>query len=128
MLRQRLTPPGGRRLWALVNEMALWNPLLSRAAMTRQLRHLLTLSPPTPIQIVPARAPICEVASGPITVLRFGHDDMPDLVYLEQHDNALYPDHPRLRAEYVKQFNTLTLAAYRPSRSVEIIKGLINRT
>ncbi|WP_119730841.1 DUF5753 domain-containing protein [Thermomonospora amylolytica] len=126
MLRQRLMPHGGRRVWAIINEMALWNPLVDRAAMKRQLRHLLDASVRMPVQIVPAGAPACRSVSGPITVLRFSHEGLPDVVYLEQADSALYPGDPEARELYIKQFNSLAIAAYRPKESQDIIGRLID--
>lgn len=127
MLRQQLEPHGGRRMWTLLNELALWNPLLDPAGMKRQLRRLLDAPPHTPIQIVPANAPACQPTSGPITILRFSHEGIPDTVYLEQTDDALYPDDPRMRAEYVKQFNSLAITAYCPNESRRLIEEQIDR-
>lgn len=126
MLRQRLMPHGGRRIWALINEKALQNPQIGQTAMKRQLQHLLQTSDHMPVQIVPATVSARQSVTGPITVLRFGHADLPDTVYLEQDDSALYPDAPEIRALYLQQFNSLVIAAHRPKESQAIIEQLIN--
>ncbi|WP_051108931.1 DUF5753 domain-containing protein [Actinomadura flavalba] len=125
VLRQQLLPHEDRRVWALINELALWNPVADSAVMKRQLRHLFDVAARMPIQIVPAQCRAARLASGPITVLRFRHQSLPDTVYLEEAGGALYPDDPKLRATYLKQFGDLAIAAYRPRESRAIIRRLI---
>ncbi|WP_433225884.1 DUF5753 domain-containing protein [Actinomadura formosensis] len=126
MLRQRLMPHGGRRIWALINEKALQNPQIGQTAMKRQLHRLLQTPDHMPVQIVPAPVSARQSVTGPITVLRFSHADLPDTVYLEQDDSALYPADPEVRALYLQQFNSLVIAAHRPKESQAIIEQLIN--
>ncbi|MFV2171812.1 DUF5753 domain-containing protein [Actinomadura sp. LOL_016] len=126
MLRRNLMPYGGRRVWALINEMALSNPAVPKAVMKRQLRHLLDAPPDMPVQVVPASAQASHLASGPITILRFEHKGIPDTVYLEHDDGALYPDDLQIRAEYIKRFGNLAISARLPHVSQQIIERLIN--
>lgn len=125
MLRQRLMPYGGRRVWALIHETALHDPAIDPAVMKRQLRYLLDASARTPIQIVPADVPLRQSVTGPITILRFPHPGLPDTVYLEQDDSALYPDAPEICTLYLEQFASLVIAAHRRQKSRDIIEGLI---
>ncbi|HEX2317271.1 MAG TPA: DUF5753 domain-containing protein [Thermomonospora sp.] len=128
MLRQGLMPYEGRRVWALIGERALRNPLVDRGVLRRQLRRLLDLPLHMPVQIVPDHAPARQSVTGPITVLRFSHKGMPDVVYLEQGDSALYPDDPKIGALYLEQLSSLAIAAYRPRESREIIERMINES
>ncbi|MFD0901775.1 DUF5753 domain-containing protein [Actinomadura sediminis] len=126
MLRQKLMPYGGRRVWALLHGTALANPAIDPAVMQRQLRHLLDAPSHMPVQVVPLNARAAHLASGPITVLRFDHGGIPDTVYLEHDDGALYPADLHIRAEYLKRFNNLAILAHPRHVSRHIIERLIN--
>lgn len=126
MLRQELMPYGGRRVWALIHGTALANPAIDPAVMKRQLRHLLDAPSHMPVQVVPVNTRAAHLASGPITILRFDHGGIPDTVYLEHDDGALYPADLHIRAEYLRRFNDLAIMAHPRHVSRHIIERLIN--
>src|SRR5262249_23554564 len=84
-------PPRG---WAGVEEGALRRPVGGRAVMRGQLNRLIEVADlrQVTIQVVPFSRGGHAAAGGSFTVLRFGDDDVPDVVYLEQLTSALYLD------------------------------------
>ncbi|MGH3849975.1 MAG: helix-turn-helix domain-containing protein [Pseudonocardiaceae bacterium] len=80
-------------LWAVVDEAAL-RRLGGRAVTCTQIRHLIEISdlPHVTLQVMPFRSGAHPAASGPFSILRFSHPDLPDIVYLEQLTSALYLD------------------------------------
>ncbi|WP_315987592.1 helix-turn-helix transcriptional regulator [Actinomadura sp. HBU206391] len=92
--RQRLTAPGGPRIWAVVDEAVLRRPLGGPEVMRAQLEHLAEMAalPNITLQVVPFDRGGHAAAGGPFTILRFSEPDLPDVVYLEQLSSALYLD------------------------------------
>lgn len=92
--KQRLTAPGGPRIWAVVDEAVLRRPLGGSEVMRAQLEHLAEMAalPNVTLQVVPFDRGGHAAAGGPFTILRFAEPDLPDVVYLEQLSSALYLD------------------------------------
>jgi transcriptional regulator with XRE-family HTH domain len=129
--RQRmLTRPGAPDLWAVLDEAALRRPIASPNVMRAQLEHLLQLTdlPNVTLQIVPFRAGPHAAAGGPFTILRFPEPDLPDLVYLEQLNSALYLDQPNDAADYMTIMNQLCVQAETGAASKDILRALIAET
>ncbi|GAB3659763.1 helix-turn-helix transcriptional regulator [Actinocorallia lasiicapitis] len=95
MTRQELlNGPNRPKLWAVLDEAALRRPLGGREVMRGQLEHLLELTehPDVTLQVLPFLAGAHPAGGGPFTILRFPHVELPDVVYLEQLNSALYLD------------------------------------
>ncbi|MQA87986.1 MAG: helix-turn-helix domain-containing protein [Streptosporangiales bacterium] len=92
-LLTRHQPP---MLWAVMDEAVVRRPLGGQRVMHAQLEHLLRISelPNVTLQIMPFRLGGHAAAGGPFTILRFPEPDLPDIVYLEQLNSALYLDKP----------------------------------
>ncbi|MBL1069217.1 DUF5753 domain-containing protein, partial [Streptomyces sp. 7-21] len=90
--QELLQRPHAPKLWAVVDEAALRRPLGGPRAMRQQLDHLRTMAerPNITLQIAPFRIGGVAAAGGPVTILRFQEPDLPDIVYLEQLNSALY--------------------------------------
>ncbi len=101
--QQLLTQPGAPELWAVLDEAALRRAPDGPKVMRAQLEHLLQLTdlPNVTLQIVPFNVGPHAAAGGPFTILRFPEPDLPDLVYLEQLNSALYLDQPDDVTDYV---------------------------
>ena len=131
MRRQRLlTRPGAPELWAVLDEAALRRPIAGPDVMRAQLEYLLQLTdlPNVTLQIVPFRAGPHAAAGGPFTILRFPEPDLPDVVYLEQLNSALYLDQPSDVTDYVTIMDQLCVQAETGAASKDILRALVEET
>ncbi|WP_129843287.1 helix-turn-helix transcriptional regulator [Streptomyces sp. RFCAC02] len=101
------------KLWAVVDEAALRRPLGGKRAMREQLRHLREVAdqPNITLQIAPFRMGGLAAAGGPVTILRFSEPDLPDIVYLEQLNSALYLDKRDDVEDYLAVMDSLCATA-----------------
>jgi transcriptional regulator with XRE-family HTH domain len=130
MRRQRLlTRPAAPELWAVLDEAALRRPPDGPEVMRAQLEHLLQLTdlPNVTLQIVPFSAGPHAAAGGPFTILRFPEPDLPDLVYLEQLNSALYLDQPADVTGYMTIMNQLSVQAETPAASKVMLSALLRQ-
>jgi transcriptional regulator with XRE-family HTH domain len=131
MERQRLlTQPGAPELWTVLDEAALRRPPGGPAVMRAQLEHLLNLTdlPNLTLQIVPFRAGPHAATGGPFTILRFPEPDVPDVVYLEQLNSALYLDQPDDVTGYLTVMDQLCVQAAAGAASKDMLRTLLSET
>jgi transcriptional regulator with XRE-family HTH domain len=129
MRRQQLVHwPGAPHLWAVIDEAVLSRPMGGAEIMREQIQHLIELSrlPHVTIQIVPFSAGGHPAAGGPITLLRFGQGCLPDVVYLEQLDSAIYLDKPSDSVRYWNVLNSLATEAAHPAASIQMMRRLLD--
>ena len=130
MARQRLlTQPDAPELWAVLDEAALRRPPDGPPAMRAQLEHLLQLTelPNVTLQIVPFDAGPHAAAGGPFTILRFPEPDLPDVVYLEQLNSALYLDQPDDVVDYLTVMDQLCVQAKTGAASKDMLHALLKQ-
>ena len=130
MGRQKLlTRPGAPELWAVLDEAALRRSPDGPEVMRAQLQHLLELTdlPNVTLQIVPFRSGPHAAAGGPFTILRFPEPDLPDVVYLEQLNSALYLDQPADVIDYVTVMDQLCVQAATGAASKDILRALLRQ-
>ncbi|MGW8848840.1 helix-turn-helix domain-containing protein [Streptomyces xiamenensis] len=122
LLRRRCGP----KLWAVVDEAALHRPLGGAAAMRAQIEHLRELAelPNVTIQIAPFHLGGLATAGAPVTILRFMEPDLPDIVYLEQLNSALYLDKRDDVEDYMAVMDSLCASAEPDSRTPEFLSRL----
>lgn len=110
-----LTQDGAPHLWAVIDEAALWR-LGGRSVMQAQIKHLIEMAelPNITLQAVPFYSGAHPATSGPFTVLRFAHPDLPDIVYLEQLTSALYLDKIQDVNHYLMVMDRLCVLAKSP--------------
>jgi len=131
MTRQRLlTQPGAPEIWAVLDEAALRRSPDGPKVMRAQLEHLLQITdlPNVTLQIVPFDAGPHAAAGGPFTILRFPEPDLPDVVYLEQLNSALYLDQPDDVTGYVTIMDQLCVQAETGAASKDILRALLKQT
>jgi len=128
--QQLLAQPGAPELWVVLDEAALCRPVGGAKVMRAQLRHLLEVTelPNVTLQIVPFRAGPHAAAGGPFTILRFLEPDVPDVVYLEQLNSALYLDQPDAVIDYVTVMNQLCVQAETGTASKDMLGALLKQT
>jgi transcriptional regulator with XRE-family HTH domain len=125
MRRQQLLhqadPP---HLWAIIDEAVLRRPVGGTETMRRQIRHMIELCQlhHVTIQVLPFSAGGHPAAGGAVTLLRFPEGRIPDVVYLEQLNSALYLDKPPETLPYWNAFNSLATEAEDPVASRETMR------
>ncbi|MFG1778040.1 helix-turn-helix domain-containing protein [Micromonospora sp. NPDC049048] len=129
MQRQRLLhrerPP---QLWAVVDEAALRRPIGGPRVMRDQVTALIeaTKSPNIRLQVIPFAAGGHAAAGGAFTILRFGDQELPDIVYIEQLTSALYLDKRDDLDYYAVAMERLCVEAEPPERTPEILGGILD--
>ncbi|WP_406085339.1 helix-turn-helix domain-containing protein [Micromonospora zamorensis] len=129
MQRQQLlhrdNPP---QLWAVVDEAALRRPIGGPAVMRGQLTALIeaTKSPNIRLQVIPFAAGGHAAAGGAFTILRFGDQELPDIVYIEQLTSAIYLDKRDDLDYYAVAMERLCVEAEPPERTPDILGRLLD--
>ncbi|KAA9379176.1 helix-turn-helix domain-containing protein [Microbispora cellulosiformans] len=125
--RQRiLTAAEKPTLWTVIDEAAVRRPIGGPEVLRGQLRHLIEMGQRTnvSVQVLPYDAAAHALVGPPFTMLRFAEPDLPDLVYLEQLNSALYLDKREDVDLYTRVMETLCVEA-RPGReSVDLLREL----
>ncbi|MFG1869445.1 helix-turn-helix domain-containing protein [Micromonospora arborensis] len=124
-LLRRDDPP---QLWAVVDEAALRRPIGGPAVMRGQLTALIeaTKSPNIRLQVIPFAAGGHAAAGGAFTILRFGDQELPDIVYIEQLTSAIYLDKRDDLDYYAVAMERLCVEAEPPERTPEILGRLLD--
>lgn len=120
---QRSDPP---RLWVILDEAVLRRPVGGAEVMRAQLRRLGEAAERrcVTIQVLPFRAGGQPACGRPFTVLRFPGGDLPDVVYLELLDRALYLSKPDDLAYYGDVLAHLAAEADPPIASALMLRHL----
>lgn len=131
MKRQELlTQSGAPQFWAVLDEAALRRSPGGPMVMRAQLEHLLQITelPNVTLQIVPFDAGPHAGAGGPFSVLRFPEPDLPDVVFLEQLNSAVYLDNPNDVLNYVTIMDQLCVQAATDTASRDMIRALLRHS
>ncbi|MEU8262206.1 helix-turn-helix transcriptional regulator [Micromonospora sp. NPDC048999] len=117
---RRSDPP---QLWAVLDEAVLRRPIGGVEVMRDQLDALIeaTAAPHVRLQIVPFDAGGHAAASGAFSILRFGDEDLPDIVYIEQLTSAIYLDKRDDLDYYALAMARLCVEAAPPERTRELL-------
>ncbi len=127
--QELLTQPGAPELWAVLDEAVLRRSPGAPKVLHAQLEHLLQVTelPNVTLQIVPFDAGPHAAAGGPFSILRFPEPDLPDLVYLEQLNSAVYLDHPEEVTNYLTIMDRLVVQAKTDIASRNMIRALLRQ-
>ncbi|MDF3147447.1 MULTISPECIES: helix-turn-helix transcriptional regulator [unclassified Streptomyces] len=122
--RELLHRPGGPQLWAIVDESVLLRMLGSREVMREQLDHLEEMArrPHVTLQIVPLDVTNASAPAIPVTYLRFGGVDLPDIVYLEHIKSAAFLEDQDETEEYRIALDRLGDEALNPRESLQRLR------
>ncbi|MFD4576171.1 helix-turn-helix domain-containing protein [Streptomyces sp. NPDC058417] len=115
-----LARPDAPRLWAVVDESVLLRVLGGPGVMRDQLAHLVEMAalPHVTVQIVPLDVTHASAPGIPVTYLRFGGSDLPDVVYLEQIRSAQFLEDRDETEEYRVTLDRLADEALNPRESL----------
>ncbi|MEU9553989.1 helix-turn-helix domain-containing protein [Streptomyces fumanus] len=119
-----LTRAEAPQLWAVIDESVLLRVLGSTDIMREQLRHLTKMAerPNVTLQVVPLDVTNASAPNMPITYLRFGGADLPDVVYLEHIKSANFLEDRDETEEYRVALDRLADEALTPRESVELLR------
>jgi transcriptional regulator with XRE-family HTH domain len=122
-----LTRPGAPEMWAVLDEAALRRSPGGPEVMRAQLEHLLRVTelPNVTLQIVLFDTGPHAAAGGPFSILRFPEPDLPDVVYLEQLNSAVYLDQPDDVTSYQTIMDQLCVQAETSTASRAMIRALL---
>ncbi|MGW7283708.1 helix-turn-helix domain-containing protein [Streptomyces sp. NPDC054844] len=112
------------QLWAIIDESVLLRVLGSREVMREQLAHLVEMAgqPHVTLQIVPLDVTNASAPAIPVTYLRFGGIDLPDVVYLEHIKSANFLEDRDETEEYRVALDRLADEALTPRESLELLR------
>jgi Domain of unknown function (DUF5753)/Helix-turn-helix domain len=119
----RVGPP---RLWAVVDEAALWRPVGGPRVMRAQLERLIESAQLSSVvlQILPFSAGAHPAMVGAFSILRFADEELPDVVYLEHLTNAMYLDKRDDVLRYLHVMESISVRAARPAESPGILAAI----
>lgn len=128
--QQILEVPHRVHLWAAVDESALiWgHESVSAEVMHDQIAHLIEMNSRNNIvlQIIPmkhsSRSPLSS-----FSLLRFDEPEVPDVVYIEESDSALYVDKKSDVERYKKLIDGLFIKGMSPQASAELLLDIRGR-
>lgn len=128
--QKMLAEPGAPQFWAVIDEAALSRPFGPPDVMRGQIEHLLEMStmPNVTIQVLPFRLGSHAAAGGPFTILRFAEPDLPDVVYLEQLNSAVYLEKRSDVEQYLAVIERVSVQAETPVRSRTLLRNLLKET
>ncbi|MFJ2814592.1 helix-turn-helix domain-containing protein [Streptomyces sp. NPDC091279] len=117
------------QIWAIIDESVLLRVLGSREVMREQLAHLVTLAglAHVTVQIVPLDVTNASAPAIPVTYLRFGGLDLPDIVYLEHIRSATFLEDRDETEEYRVTLDRLADEALDPRASLALIRETLAR-
>ncbi|MET7574571.1 helix-turn-helix transcriptional regulator [Streptomyces sp. NPDC005492] len=118
--RELLERPEAPQLWAIIDESVLLRVLGGPEVMREQLRHLVEMAqrPRVTVQIVPLDVTNASAPAIPLTYLRFGGLDLPDIVYLEHIKSAVFLEDRDETEEYRLALDRLGDEALSPRESL----------
>ncbi|MFH8499871.1 helix-turn-helix domain-containing protein [Streptomyces coeruleorubidus] len=116
--------PDAPQLWAVIDESVLLRVLGSTEVMREQLAHLVEMAERSNVtlQIVPLNVTNASAPAIPVTYLRFGGLDLPDVVYLEHIKSANFLEDLDETEEYRIALDRLADEALKPRDSLELLR------
>ncbi|MDG9720419.1 helix-turn-helix transcriptional regulator [Streptomyces sp. DH24] len=112
------------QLWAIIDESVLLRVLGSPEVMREQLAHLVEMAqrPNVTLQVVPLAVTNASAPAIPLTYLRFGGLDLPDVVYLEHIRSANFLEDRDETEEYRLALDRLADEALQPRETLKLLR------
>ncbi|MFB9839060.1 helix-turn-helix domain-containing protein [Actinoallomurus acaciae] len=126
--RQRiLTEPNPTRLWAVIDEAALWRPIGGSEVARAQLRALLDAAQlqHITVQVMPFRVGGHAGEAGAFSILRFPEPELHDIAYVEQLTGAMYLERDDDMDSYGAAMERLCVQSASPQESMDLISKII---
>ncbi|MER5379075.1 helix-turn-helix transcriptional regulator [Streptomyces sp. NPDC006465] len=127
--RELLDRADAPQLWAVVDESVLLRVLGSREVMRAQLEHLIEMAqrPHVVVQFVPLDVTNASAPAIPVTYLRFGGVELPDIVYLEHIRSANFLEDRDETEEYRVVLDRLADEALSPRASLALLRETVEQ-
>jgi Domain of unknown function (DUF5753)/Helix-turn-helix domain len=128
MMRQQVLkredPP---QVWVVIDEGVLRRPIGGLEVMRAQILGLMESSklPNVRLQVIPFYTGGHAGAGGSFTILRFPDQDLPDVVYIEHLNSALYLDKREDVELYAAAMERLCVEAEPPTRTPDILSNIL---
>lgn len=115
--------------WLILNEAVIERAVGSPKVMVGQVHHLLDLAAlkNVTLQVLPNSAGAHAAMSSPFTILAFGNDDEPPMVYVEDVSHSYLLEKAEQLDTYNVVFNRLRAAALSPELSAELLREAANK-
>ncbi|MGH3846976.1 MAG: DUF5753 domain-containing protein, partial [Pseudonocardiaceae bacterium] len=126
--RQRiLTASNPTRMWAVIDEAALWRPIGGSEVTRAQLRALLDFArlQHITVQVMPFRVGGHAGEAGAFTILRFPEPELHDIAYVEQLTGAMYLERDDDMDHYGAAMERLCVQSASPEESMDLISKII---
>ncbi|MEU8243708.1 helix-turn-helix transcriptional regulator [Actinoplanes missouriensis] len=125
--KQVLERPDAPRLWAVLDEAVLRRPIGGPEVLREQIQSLLDVcdSPAVRLQVMPFASGGHAAAGGAFTILRFPHEKLPDVVYIEHLTSGLYLERREEVDHYAAAFGRLSIEAEHPSRTPDLLRAML---
>ena len=126
--RQRiLTASNPTRMWAVIDEAALWRPIGGSEVTRAQLRALLASArlQHITVQVMPFRVGGHAGEAGAFTILRFPEPELHDIAYVEQLTGAMYLERDDDMDHYGAAMERLCVQSASPEESMDLISKII---
>ncbi|KUL33397.1 helix-turn-helix domain-containing protein [Actinoplanes awajinensis] len=126
--KQVLARPDAPRVWAVIDEAVLRRPIGGKAVLREQILALIAVceSPTVRLQVIPFGSGGHAAAGGAFSILRFPHEELPDVVYIEHLTSALYLDKRDEVDNYAAAIGRLFIEAEPPSETPKILTDILN--
>ena len=128
MARQQLLDrPDPPRLWAVIDEAVLRRQIGGRAVLREQIEYLIRMTavPHVRLQVIPFASGGHAAAGGAFSILRFPHEEVPDVVYIEHLTSGLYLDKREDVDHYAAAMGRLFIEAEPPSSTPDFLQRLL---
>ncbi|WP_433825278.1 helix-turn-helix domain-containing protein [Actinoplanes sp. CA-015351] len=127
--KQVLERPDAPRLWAVLDEAVLRRPIGGPDVLREQIQYLLDISesPSVRLQVMPFSSGGHAAAGGAFSILRFPHEKLPDVVYIEHLTSGLYLERREEVDNYAAAFGRLSIEAEHPSRTPEFLRRMLTK-
>lgn len=114
--------------WLILNEAVIRRAVGGAKVMVDQIHHLLELADlkHVTLQILPNSAGAHAAMSSPFTILSFGNDDEPPMVYVEDVSHSYLLEKVEQLDTYNVAFNRLRASALSPDLSSELLRQAAN--
>jgi hypothetical protein len=125
--KKLLQRPDSPRLWAVLDEAVLRRPIGSRAVLREQIVTLIETcaSSNVRLQVVPFESGGHAAAGGAFSILRFPHEELPDVVYIEHLTGALYLEKREEVDHYAAAIGRLFIEAEPPAQTVKFLERIL---
>ncbi|GAA4601874.1 transcriptional regulator with XRE-family HTH domain [Actinoplanes octamycinicus] len=126
--KKLLDRPDAPRLWAVLDEAVLRRPIGGREVLREQIATLIEVceSPSVRLQIMPFQSGGHAAAGGAFSILRFPHEELPDVVYIEHLTSALYLDKREEVDHYAAAIGRLFIEAEPPAETPKLLTHILS--